>query len=153
MIIGKYGKLVVENRGPGVRVLRFIHPDLRDQAYDAGDIERCRLFLDIKSSALGYIAERDVLIVNLGLVEHFPTVFYSILLKIREILTEHQGGVVLCGDNSRTREILELFKASRLFAVVKTEEEALELGTQFNGHMLPMEYSQASDKIMRHSNT
>jgi len=147
MILGKNGKLIVENRKPGVRVLRFIHPDLRDQAYDGGDIERSRLFLDIKTSALSYLAEREVLIVNLGLVEHFPTVLYSILLKIREILTDHRGGVILCGANSQTREILDLFKASRLFAVVKTEEEALELGSQFNGRLLPMEDSQASDLI------
>ncbi len=153
MILGKYGKLVVENRGPGVRVLRFIHPDLRDQVYEAGDIERCRLFIDIKNSALSYVTNRDVLIVNLSLVEHFPTVFYSILLKIREILADHQGGVVLCGDNARTREILELFRASRLFAVVKTEEEALELATQFNGRLLPMEYSQTFQNILSHPKT
>jgi len=58
MILGKNGKLIVENRGPGIRVLRFIHPDLRDQAYDAGDIERCRLFMDIRAAALGYISEK-----------------------------------------------------------------------------------------------
>ena len=138
MILGKNGKLIVENHAPGVRVLRFIHPDLRDQAYDAGDIERCRLFMDIKTSALGYISKREVLIVNMGLIEYFPTVLYSILLKVREILTEHLGGVILCGANAHTREILDLFKASRLFAVVKTEEEALELGAHYSGHLLPL---------------
>lgn len=142
MIVGKNGKLVVENRGPGVRVLRFIHPDLRDQAYDAGDIERCRLFVDIKAGALSYISEKEVLIVNLGLVEYFPTVLYSILLKAREILTAHRGGVILCGANAQTREILELFKASRLFAVVKTEEEAVDLASHYSGHLLPIHDSQ-----------
>jgi len=78
------------------------------------------------------------LIVNLGLIEHFPTVLYSILLKVREILTAHRGGVILCGANARTREILDLFKASRLFAVVKTEEEALELASHYSGHLLPI---------------
>ncbi len=152
MILGKNGKLVVENRGPGVRVLRFIHPDLRDQAYDAGDIERCRLFMDIKTSALGYLSEREVLVVNLGLVEHFPSVFYSVLLKVREILTDRDGGVILCGPNSHTREILNLFKASRLFGVVKTEEEALELASQYSGHLPPMENSQLSGQIPAMSN-
>jgi len=147
MILGKNGKLIVENHGPVVRVLRFIHPDLRDQAYDGGDIERCRLFMDIKTSALGYISEREILIVNLGLIEHFPTVFYSILLKVREILAAHRGGVILCGANARTREILDLFKASKLFAVVKTEEEALELGSQYNGRLLPMDDAHLQDNF------
>src|SRR5260370_23659702 len=138
MIIGKNGKLVVENRGPGVRVLRFIHPDLRDQAYDAGDIERCRLFMDIKASALSYISEKEVLIVNLGLVEHFPTVLYSILLKAREILTAHRGGVILFGAHAQTTEILELFKASRLFAVVKTEEGAGALVSPYSDVLFPV---------------
>jgi anti-anti-sigma regulatory factor len=151
MIFGKNGKLVVENGGPGVRVLRFIHPDLRDQAYEGGDIERSRLFLDIKTSALGYISEREILIVNMALIEHFPTVLYSILLKVREILTAHRGGVILCGANAHTREILDLFKASRLFAVVKTEEEALELGSQYNGRLLPMPDVHLPDKFPEHS--
>jgi anti-anti-sigma regulatory factor len=98
--------------------------------------------MDIKACALSYISEREVLVVNLGLVEHFPTVLYSILLKVREILTAHRGGVVLCGANARTREILELFKASRLFAVVNTEEEACDLASHYSGHLLPLSDSQ-----------
>jgi anti-anti-sigma regulatory factor len=147
MILGKYNKLMVENRGPGMRVLRFIHPDLRDQVYNAGDIEHCQLFLDMKASALSYISEGEALIVNLGLVEHFPSVLYSILLKVREIITAHRGCVILCGANTETREILDLFKASRLFAVTKTERQALGLAAQFNGHLLPMDDSQLSGEI------
>src|SRR6266481_3527228 len=96
MILGKNGKLLVENRGPGVRVLRFIHPDLRDQIYDRGDIEQCRLFKDIKSSALSYISEGEALIMNLGLIEHFPSMLYGILLKARETIRNHGGCVILC---------------------------------------------------------
>ncbi len=127
MILSKGGKIVVENRGPGVRVARFIDPDLRDQLYDEGDIEQTRLFQDLHASALTYFAEGEMLILNLGMLEHFPTVLYSCLLKVREIVMGYRGVVVLCGIRPETREILDLFKAERLFVVTKTEAQAVRL--------------------------
>jgi anti-anti-sigma regulatory factor len=127
MILSKGGKIVVENRGPGVRVARFINPDVRDQLYDECDIEQSRLFQDLHASALTYFAEGEMLILNLGMLEHFPTVLYSCLLKVREIVMGHRGVVVLCGIRPETREILDLFKAERLFVVTKTEAQALRL--------------------------
>ncbi len=151
MILGKNGKLLVENRGPGVRVLRFIHPDLRDQIYDRGDIEQCRLFKDIKSSALSYISEGEALIMNLGLVEHFPSMLYGILLKARETIRNHGGCVILCSANPRTREILDLFKANRLFALAGTEGQALDLAAQFNGHLTSLDDSLTPDTLPANS--
>jgi anti-anti-sigma regulatory factor len=150
MILGKNGKLMVENRGPGVRVLRFIHPDLRDQIYDGGDIERCRLFKDIKASALGYISEGEALIINLGLIEHFPSMLYGILLKVREMIRDHGGCVIVCA-NPRIEEILDLFKASRLFGIAATEGQALDLAAQFNGHLTSLDDSLTLDTLPANS--
>jgi len=147
MILGKHGKLIVENRGPGIRVLRFIHPDLRDQIYDGGDLEHCRLFKDIRASALSYISEGEALIINLGLIEHFPSMLYGVLLKVREIVRNHEGCVIVCSANPRTREILDLFKAGRLFGITASEEQALDLAAQFNCHLSSLEDSQTPDTL------
>ena len=151
MILGKHGKLLVENRGPGIRVLRFIDPDLRDQIYDGGDIEHCRLFKDIRASALSYISEGEALIMNLGLIEHFPSMLYGLLLKVREMVRNHGGCVILCSANPLTREILDLFKAGRLFAIAATEEQALDLAAQFNCHLTSLEDSQTPDTLPANS--
>jgi anti-anti-sigma regulatory factor len=127
MILSKGGKILVANRGPGVRVARFIDPDPRDQLYDHADIEQTRLFQDLQGSALTDFAEGEMLILNLSMLEHFPTVLYSCLLRIREIVMGHRGVVVLCGVRPETKEILDLFKAERLFVVTKTEAQALKL--------------------------
>ena len=135
MIVSKHGKLLVENRGPGIRVVRFIHPDIRDQIYDVGKMEDCRLYSDLKASALSYIAEGETLVVNLALLEHFGTELYSILLKVREVLMARNGCVILCGANAETRELLGLFKADRLFGMARTEAEALELARPFRNRL------------------
>jgi anti-anti-sigma regulatory factor len=127
MILSKGGKIVVENRGPGVRVARFIAPDVRDQLYDRGEIEQTRLFQDLQDSALKYFAEGEMLILNLSMLEHFPTELYSCFLKAREIVIGYRGVVVLCGLLPETQEILDLFKAHRLFVLAKTEAQALSL--------------------------
>jgi anti-anti-sigma regulatory factor len=127
MILSKSGKVLVANRGPGVRVARFIDPDLRDQLYNHGEIEQTSLFQDLQASALTYFADGEMLILNLSMLEHFPTVLYSCFLRVREIVMGHRGVVVLCGIRPETKEILDLFKAERLFVVTKTEAQALRL--------------------------
>jgi anti-anti-sigma regulatory factor len=135
MFLSEHGKIVVENRGPGLRIVRFTHPDVRDQIYDAADIERSRLFRDLQTSALRYVGEREALIVNLGLVERFSSELYSMLLRVRETLASSKGCVILCGPNEETQSILELFKAEHLFGIAKTEAQALEMAAQFTGRL------------------
>jgi len=135
MFPSQHGKIVVENREPGIRIVRFTHPDLRDQIYDAADVERCRLFQDLQTSALRYVAEGEALIVNLGLVERFSSELYSMLLRVRETLASSKGCVILCGANEETQSILELFKAEHLFGIAKTEAQALEMAGQFTGRL------------------
>ena len=136
MFLSEHGKIAVENRGPGIRIVRFTHPDVRDQIYDAADIERCRLFVDLQTSALRYVAEREALIINLGLVERFTSEFYSMLLRVRETLASSKGCVILCGANEEMQSILELFKAEQLFGIAKTEGQALEMAAQFTGRFV-----------------
>jgi anti-anti-sigma regulatory factor len=133
MFLSQHGKILVENRGPGIRIVRFTHPDVRDQIYDAANIEQCRLFLDLQTSALRYVSEREALIVNMGLIEHFSSELYSMLLRVREMLASSKGCVILCGANEEMQSILELFKAEHLFGIAKTEAEALEMAAQFTG--------------------
>ena len=136
MFLSEHGKIVVENRGPGIRIVRFTHPDVRDQTHDAANIERCRLFVDLQTSALRYVAEGEALVINLGLVERFTSEFYSMLLRVREMLASSKGCVILCGANEEMQSILELFKAEQLFGIAKTEAQALEMAAQFTGRLV-----------------
>ncbi len=147
MFLSKHGKIVVDNLGPGVRVVRFTHPDVSDQIYHAADIEHCRLFVDMQASALRYISEREVVIVNLAMIEHFSSVFYSLLLRVRAALIEYRGCVILCAANRETQEILDLFKADKLFGIARTEAQALDLAARFTGRLKEMEDSQPSNGV------
>jgi hypothetical protein len=118
--------LIVSRVSPAIRVVRFAHPDLRDQLDDVGEIETCALFQEMQERALNELAEGELLVLNLGLVEWFPTPFYSLLLKIREIVVARHARLVLCRADANMQEGFNLFKASRLFTITSTEGEAIQ---------------------------
>jgi anti-anti-sigma regulatory factor len=117
--------LIVETRTPGVHVVRFAQPDLREQLCDDGDIAACELYLALHEGVLAGLAAGERLVLNFGLVEPFTTAFYRFLLKVREDVRERQAHLVLCRLGPEHREIFELFKGFRLFQVTNTEAQAL----------------------------
>jgi anti-anti-sigma regulatory factor len=121
----KKGYLVVETPAAGVHVARFARPDLREQLCDDADIASCELFQELRACVLKSLAAGDTLVLNLGLVEPFPTALYRCLLKVREVVIQLQARLVLCRLSPEHREIFELFKAFRLFQVTSTEAQAL----------------------------
>lgn len=129
MNLSVYGTMVIERRAPGVCVARFVTPDLRDQLYDHRENAGCRLFQDLDASVLDGMGPDETLVLNLGLVNPFPTEMYKCLLKVREVLVRRRGRVILCGLSAGTQEILDLFRADRVFELAETEADALRLAT------------------------
>jgi hypothetical protein len=116
--------LLCETPAPGVRVGRFTRPDMRP-ALDEPNTEDCPLYHDLRACALDTMPRGDALVLNLGLVVVFPTVFYRFLLKVRETVAAAKGRLVLCGLTPYAQEGMALFRGERLFEIATTEEQAL----------------------------
>jgi anti-anti-sigma regulatory factor len=119
------GTLIVETASRGIYIVRFARPDLRGQLCEDADIIGCELFQEMEARILGRLTAGDTLVLNLGLVERFPTALYRCLLKVREVVNQRSARLVLCRLSVELREIFELFKAFRLFHVTATEAQAL----------------------------
>ncbi len=117
--------LVVEIRRPGVTVVRFTHPDLRPQLDDYATTEDSELFQELQIAALADLAPGEALVINLGLIEIFTTLFLGFLLRVRQILQERRAWLVLCQLKPEHREIFEITKTLTLFTIAKTEAEAV----------------------------
>jgi anti-anti-sigma regulatory factor len=117
--------VIVETAALGVRVMRFVRPNLGKYLYEDADITLSPLFREIRHAALADLAKGWTLVVNLSLVEFFPTALYRCLLSIRQCVLARQCRLLLCGVNPEHEEILSLFQASRLFSFVPAETDAV----------------------------
>jgi anti-anti-sigma regulatory factor len=107
----------------GVKVVRFAHPDLRCQV-DV-DEKGCTLFQQLRDNVLVDLQPGETLVLNFGLIEQFPTAFYSCLLMIRKAVLAVEGKLILCRLSPEHLEVFELFQARRLFNIQRTEAQAL----------------------------
>ncbi len=119
------GNLMIETAAPGVRVLRFERPDVRDCLYDDADIAECPLFREIKDIALTDLPRGWTLVLNMSLIKPINAAFYRCLLLTRQVVRARQARLVLCGLSREHREVFELFQAFRLFTIVRTEIDAV----------------------------
>jgi anti-anti-sigma regulatory factor len=117
--------LVVDVPVDKVYVVRFTRPDLREQLCDDGDIAGCELFRQLARHVLAGLAPCETVVLNLGLVEPFPTAFFRYLLKVREVVNERKARLVLCRLSVEHQEVFELFQGFRLFQVTSNEAQAL----------------------------
>ena len=117
--------LVVEPRPPGVTVVRFTHPDLRPQLDDYAKIEDCELFQELHTAAVADLAAGEGLVINLGLIEVFPSPFLCVLLRVRQLVRERGGWLVLCQLRPEHREVFEITQTLSLFPTATREAEAV----------------------------
>jgi anti-anti-sigma regulatory factor len=134
MKLSKGGHLVVDAPAAGVQVARFTSPDKGEQLYDGEPVETCSLFRDLAEAVLAGLVEGNALVVNFGLVERFPTRFYTYLLKVREETTARNVRLVVCCIRAEHQEILRLYNASKLFTFTDTEARAVELAKEWTQH-------------------
>jgi anti-anti-sigma regulatory factor len=114
---------VCEEVAPGLRVIRFTRPDLRQQLDPILGDDNV-LYQDIMS-ALSDLGNRDRIVFNFGLVERFPTAFFQLLMRIRQHLVAKQGSAILCCFRDEIRNTVELMGGDRLFHLAKSEEAAI----------------------------
>jgi anti-anti-sigma regulatory factor len=115
--------LVVERVNRDVFIARLVTPDLREFLDCLGG--SCELFQELRATVLDALEEGQTLVLNLGLIEPFPSAFYSWLLKVREAMLARRSRLVLCRLGPSIQEALDLFKGQRLFHIVRTEGQAI----------------------------
>ena len=70
------------------------------------------------------------LVIDLGEVKFFGSVFISFLLKCHMLVKKHGSEVVLAGASERIRELLHLTALDTLWAIYDTRAEALRALTE-----------------------
>jgi anti-anti-sigma regulatory factor len=119
------GNLMVETVAPGVRVMRFEHPDVRDGLYEEVGSAESPLFREIKDLALTDLPRGWSLVLNLRRIKLIGAAFYRCLLLTRQVVRARQARLLLCGLSPEHQEVFELFQAFRLFTIVRTESDAV----------------------------
>jgi hypothetical protein len=123
MELSKGGHLVVETGEPSVKVVRFSTPDLRGEIYQE-PLEECVLFRELQETVLTRLMAGEILILNLGLVEPFPSRFYSVLIAVKKAVQARQARLLLCCLGQPAQECFTLYTGYQTFTVTTTEAEA-----------------------------
>jgi hypothetical protein len=118
---GKY--VAYESLGTGVMAVRFLRPDLRPQL-DPIIHDDNELFADIKAAAFDNLGNGETLIFNFGLIERFPTAFFQLMMRVRQIVLAKNGRIFLCGFRPEILPGVELMQGRKLFEMTGTEEQA-----------------------------
>ena len=117
--------LICESPATDVRVARFLRPDLRPALYDHGTVAETTLYKELHAGAIAGLPEGGTLILNFGLVDWFPTVFYSLLLQTLQDVRAKHAHLVLCFLTPNVREGFDLIGGGKLFEVHSTEAKAV----------------------------
>jgi anti-anti-sigma regulatory factor len=112
-----------EQLAPGVRVIRFLRPDLRRQL-DPLVGEDNLLFREI-AGLLEDMNDGERVVFNFGLVERFPTAFFQLMMRVRQLILARHGQIFLCCFRPEIQPTVELMGGSRLFHLASTEDAAL----------------------------
>jgi anti-anti-sigma factor len=117
--------IVCDTPTPGVRVVRFVRPDLRPRLYDQEAIAECSLYREVDAAALADLPAGETVVINFGLVDWFPTAFYRLLLKVREAVEARNGRLRLCCFTPNVRECFDLMGGGKVFEIRATEANAV----------------------------
>jgi anti-anti-sigma regulatory factor len=117
--------MVCDTPGAGIRVVRFVRPDLRPQLYDQQAIGDCSLFRELEAAALAGLAAGETVVINFGLIDWFPTAFYRLLLRVREVIQARNARLLLCCFTPNVQECFDLMGGGKCFEVRPTEASAL----------------------------
>lgn len=123
-MLGTVGSVFTQEQiAPLIRVVRFVKPDVRPELDSIAD-EETPLFRSLRSS-LDDLPETAHVIFNFGLIERFPTSFFQVMLRVRQLIRAKNGHVYLCGFRPEIRNAVELMGGSRLFIMTTDEQQAL----------------------------
>lgn len=108
-------QVVCDTPAAGVLVARFIRPDVREQLYDKESIAECALFRELHAAAVADLAPGQSLILNVGLIDRFPTAFYRFLLEVNREVASRKARLLLCCMTPNVKEAFELMGGGKVF--------------------------------------
>lgn len=118
--------VVCDDLGHGVWVARFVRPDVRPQLYDeAGNAADCTLYKELDAAILSRLRVGNTLILNFGLIDYFPSVFFRLLLAVQGAVQSRGAQLVLCHMVPFVKEVFEILGGPRMFQVRETEARAI----------------------------
>jgi len=117
--------IVCETPSPGVRIVRFIRPEYRSEIYDYDPVSDSSLYRELHDSALADLSADETVVITVGLIEWFPSRFYSLLLAVRETIRNRNAHLLLCCLTPTIREGFNLFSGWKLFEVRDSEARAV----------------------------
>lgn len=121
---------------PGLRLIRFIRPDLRP-LLDSGVGEESVLYRTIVDQ-LNDLVSGERLVFNFGLVERFPSEFFQLMMRLRQFVLSRGGQLILCCFRPEILPAVELMGGSRLFQLANSEETAIHEAWKSNhGSSIP----------------
>ncbi len=116
--------LIQEQISPTIRVIRFVKPDLRS-TLDSMTTDDTPLYREILN-ALHDLPDESHVIFNFGITERFPTSFFQVMMRIRQLIQARGGRVYLCSFQPDIRNSVELMGGSRLFIMTPSEQSAID---------------------------
>jgi anti-anti-sigma regulatory factor len=117
--------VICEAPAANIRVARFIRPDVRPALYDNEAIAETTLYKELHDGALADFPKGGTLILNFGLIDWFPTVFYSFLLQAVQYTRGKGGRVVVCCLTPNVKEGFELMGSTKLLEAYSSEAKAI----------------------------
>ncbi len=124
-IFAMMNNILFESPEETIHVARFLRPDLRDALYDHEAIDETSLYKELKEGALDSLSSDGMLILNLGLIDWFPTAFYRVLIQALQDARAKGARIALCCLTENLREEFDLMAGSKLFDVYSTEARAV----------------------------
>lgn len=117
-------QVVCDTPSSGVRVVRFVRPDVREQLYDQESIADCGLFKELHAAVLADLAAGETVVLNFGLIDWFPTAFYRLIIRVNEEVAARNGRLLMCCLTANVKECFGLMGGDRTFPGQLRETEA-----------------------------
>jgi anti-anti-sigma regulatory factor len=117
--------LVCDRSRPRIRIVRFTRPDLRDILYDGEPLTESTLYRTLSAEALAGLSDGETIVMNFGLVEWFPSVFFGLLLDVNRAVHAAGARLILCSLPPSVREPFDVMGGGKLFEVRGTESRAV----------------------------
>jgi anti-anti-sigma regulatory factor len=118
--------VVCDRPRPGIRVVRFVRPDLRPQLDDEREaVTDCALYREVDAAALADLPAGGTVVLNFGLIDWFPTAFYHLLLRVRQAVQGRSARLLLCCLTPHVRECFDLMGGGKVFEIRASEAKAV----------------------------
>lgn len=108
--------VVCDDPAPGVRVVRFVRPNMRDHLYDdRAAIDESPLYLELRREAVDAVAPGGAVVLNFALIDTFNSAFFRLLIRLNQDVQGKGGRLVFCCLTPIVREGFDIMAGDKTF--------------------------------------